>query len=106
MCANILAMVSRRDLDVLDDGLGIPESLRWHDGRLWFCDWGAAEIRSLGVDGDSRLEARVPTTLPMSIDWLPDGRLLAVSGREGLLLRRESSGELVTHGDLRSIDPL
>src|SRR4051794_9743719 len=99
-------MVSGPDLDVLVDGLGIPESLRWHDRRLWFCDWGAAEIWSLGGDGQRRLEARVPTTLPMSIDWLPDGRLLVVSGQEGLLLRREPNGELVTHGDLRSIDPL
>ena len=93
-------------MQVLVDGLGIPESLRWHDGRLWFCDWGAAEIWSLGIDGDRRLEARVATTLPLSIDWLPDGRLLAVSGREGLLLRRQPNDELVTHGDLRSIDPL
>jgi len=93
-------------MDVLVEGLGIPESLRWHDGRLWFCDWGAAEIRSVGADGRSQLEARVRTSLPISIDWLPDGRLLVVSGREGLLLRREASGELVTHGDLRSIDPL
>ena len=22
---------------VLLSGLGIPESPRWHDGRLWFC---------------------------------------------------------------------
>jgi len=93
-------------LDVLVDGLGIPESLRWHDRRLWFCDWGASEIRSLGADGGARLEARVPATLPISIDWLPDGRLLVVSGREALLLRREPNSELVTHGDLRSVDPL
>jgi sugar lactone lactonase YvrE len=93
-------------MDVLLDGLGIPESLRWHDGQLWFCDWGAAEVRTLGTDGQSRLEVRVPTSLPISIDWLPDGRLLVVSGREGLLLRREANGKLVTHGDLRSIDAL
>jgi sugar lactone lactonase YvrE len=93
-------------MDVLVDGLGIPESLRWHEGRLWFCDWGAAEIRSLGVDGRNQLEAKVQTSLPISIDWLPDGRLLVVSGREAQLLRREPNGELVTHGDLRSIDPL
>ena len=32
--------------------------------------------------------------LPFSIDWLPDGRLLIVSGPEGLLLRREPDGSL------------
>lgn len=93
-------------MDRLVDGLGIPESLRWHDRRLWFCDWGAAEVRTLDLHGDSQLEVRVPTSLPMSIDWLPDGRLLVVAGREARLLRQEPSGELVTHGDLRSIDPL
>jgi len=43
----------------------------------------------------------VPTTVPFSLDWLPDGRLLVVSGPEGLLLRREPDGSLVTHADLR-----
>jgi sugar lactone lactonase YvrE len=46
---------------------------------------------------------RVPTTIPFCIDWLPDGRLLVVSGREGLLLRREPNGELVTHAMLSSL---
>jgi hypothetical protein len=32
---------------------------------------------------------------------LPDGHLLIVSGREGLLLRRKRDGTLVTHADLR-----
>jgi len=93
-------------MDILLDGLGIPESLRWHEGRLWFSDWGAAEVRTLGPDGQSELEVGVSTSLPISIDWLPDGRLLVVSGREGLLLRRDPGGELETHGDLRAIDPL
>src|SRR5262249_62034267 len=32
-----------------------------------------------------------------------DGRLLLVSARDGLLLRREPDGTLVTHGDLNRI---
>jgi sugar lactone lactonase YvrE len=32
-----------------------------------------------------------------------DGRLLVVSGPEGLLLRREPDGSLVTHADLRGL---
>lgn len=27
---------------VLLSGLGIPESPRWREGRLWFCNWKAA----------------------------------------------------------------
>ena len=29
------------DRHVLLTDLAFPESPRWHDGRLWFSDWGA-----------------------------------------------------------------
>src|SRR3954470_13047339 len=38
---------------VLMDGLGIPESPRWHGGRLWFCNWIAQEIVAVAPDGTS-----------------------------------------------------
>ncbi len=87
-------------------GLGIPESPRWHDGRLWFCDWGSAEVAALEPGGARETVLRVPTSLPFSIDWLPDGRLLVVAGREARLLRLEPDGTLATHADLRAIDTL
>jgi sugar lactone lactonase YvrE len=84
-------------------GLAFPESPRWHDGRLWLANWGAQEIVAIGPAGDSEVIMRVPTTLPISIDWLPDGRLLVVSGPESLLLRLEPDGSLVTHADLSPV---
>src|SRR3954462_5060582 len=45
----------------------------------------------------------VPTTIPFSIDWLPDGRLLVVSGPEAKLLRQEADGSLVMHADLKHL---
>jgi len=84
-------------------GLGFGESPRWHQNRLWFCNWGMQEVVAVDLAGKSEVIVRVPTTLPFSIDWLPDGRLLVVSGQEGLLLRQESDGTLVTHADLRHI---
>ena len=39
-------------------------------------------------------------SFPFCIEWLPDGRLLIVSARDQLLLRREPDGSLVTHADL------
>jgi sugar lactone lactonase YvrE len=88
---------------VLLSGLGFGESPRWHDGRLWFCNWGFQEVVAVDLDGNREVMARVPTTIPFSIDWLPDGPLLIVSGQERLLLRREPDSSLVTHVDLRSV---
>ena len=91
---------------VLLTGLGFGESPRWHAGRLWFCNWGFGEVMTVGLDGSSEVVAHIPTTIPFSIDWLPDGRLLAVSGPEALLLRQEPDGSLVTHADLTSLDSM
>jgi sugar lactone lactonase YvrE len=85
-------------------GLGFGESPRWHHGRLWFSNWGKQEIVAASLDGRSEVMVRMPTpTFPFCIDWLPNGRLLIVSGRERILLRREPDGSLVTHADLRQL---
>src|SRR5207247_8976695 len=84
------------ELKTLISGLVVGESPRWHDGRLWFSNWGAQEIIAVDVQGRSEVMARVPTTVPFSIDWLPDGRMLAVWGPERGLLRQEAVGWLVT----------
>jgi sugar lactone lactonase YvrE len=89
-------------LQTLLAGLALGESPRWHDGRLWFSDWGAQEVVAVDLAGKGEVIVRV-TTLPFCIDWLPDGRLLIVSGRDRLLLRREPNGSLVTHADLTSL---
>jgi sugar lactone lactonase YvrE len=91
------------DLEVLMAGLAFGESPRWHDDRLWFSNWGAQEVIAVDLEGRSEVVARVPTTIPFCIDWLPDGRLLIVSGPERLLLRREPDGSLVTHLDLTAL---
>lgn len=88
---------------ILMTGLAIGESPRWHEGRLWFSHWGMQEVVAVDLEGKSEVVVRVPTTIPFCIDWLPDGRLLVVSGREGLLLRQEFNGEMVTHADLNSL---
>jgi sugar lactone lactonase YvrE len=80
-------------------GLAFVESPRWHDDRLWFSDWIARELIAVDLKGQSEVIVRMPS-FPFSIDWLRDGRLLLVSGRQCLLLRREPDGSLVTHADL------
>ena len=88
---------------ILLGGLAIGESPRWHEGRLWFANWGTQEIIAVDLEGNSEVMLRVPTTIPFSIDWLPDGRLLVVSGPEARLLRCEPDGTLVTHADLSGL---
>jgi sugar lactone lactonase YvrE len=75
---------------VLLDGLGFPESTRWHGGRVWLCNWGSGEVLAVTPEGKPEVAARLaPRTLPFSIDWLPDGRLLVVDGPQRLLLRQQ-----------------
>jgi sugar lactone lactonase YvrE len=89
------------ETQVMMDGLGFPESTRWHDGRVWLCNWGAGEVLAVTTGGEREVIARVnPQTLPFSIDWLPDGRLLVVDGPQRVLLRQEPDGTLAVHADL------
>jgi sugar lactone lactonase YvrE len=88
---------------LLANDLVIGESARWHDGRLWLSNWGAAEILAFDLDGHREVITRVPSTIPFSIDWLPDGRLLVVAGQEQRLLRQEADGSLVDHVDLSGL---
>jgi len=60
-------------------GLVIGESARWHEGRLWFANWGAEEIVAVDLEGNAEVVAKGPPGLGWSIDWLPDGRLLVAT---------------------------
>jgi sugar lactone lactonase YvrE len=89
---------------VLVDGLGFPESTRWHQGRSWVCNWGAGEVLAVSTTGEREVVARLsPQTIPMSIDWLPGGHLLVVDGPNGRLLRRDADGTLNVAADLSTI---
>lgn len=64
--------------DLFATGISMGESPRWHDGRLWLCDWMAGEVLAFSDDGSREVVTRVEG-LPFSIDWLPDGRLLTTT---------------------------
>src|SRR3954447_2446287 len=72
---------------VLATGLAMGESPRWHDGRLWLCDWLAGEVLTVDADGGIEVVRRIEGLpfsgdllpgriegLPFSVDWLADGR--------------------------------
>jgi sugar lactone lactonase YvrE len=79
-------------------GLGIPESPRWHEGRLWFCNWIDRQIVAVGLDGRSAVTPAQDQAQLMgySIDWLPDGRLLTTGDK---LRRQEPDGSTVVHAE-------
>src|SRR6266516_5281633 len=87
---------------VLLSGLGIPESPRWHRGRLWFCNWIDRQVVAVGLDGKPEvMTTRDPDSHPMgySIDWLPDGRLLVTGDK---LRRQEPDGSMAVHAGQRA----
>jgi sugar lactone lactonase YvrE len=87
--------------EVLLEGVAFGESPRWHDGRLWFSDWGAQEVVAVDEAGNKEVIVRVDfPAFPMCIDFAADGRLLIVAGRDDRLLRREPDGSLATYAEL------
>ncbi|MBT4518407.1 MAG: gluconolactonase [Halieaceae bacterium] len=83
---------------VLTGDLYFGEGPRWHNDRLWFSDFYAHAVKSVGTDGKQRLELELADQ-PSGLGWLPDGRLLVVSMKEMKLLRQDSDG-LAVHADL------
>jgi sugar lactone lactonase YvrE len=73
--------------EIFATGLRMGESPRWHEGRFWMCDWLAGEILAFDADGTREVVARVES-LPFSIDWLPDGRLVTTT-RRGVVIGPE-----------------
>ncbi|MBO0786686.1 MAG: SMP-30/gluconolactonase/LRE family protein [Actinobacteria bacterium] len=88
--------------EVLMEGIVFGESPRWHDGRLWFSDWGANQVIALDAQGGREVVASVPS-FPMCIDFLPDGRLLVVNSPWRQVLRRDRDGSLAQHADLSGV---
>jgi sugar lactone lactonase YvrE len=52
---------SRSEPQTLMTGLAFGESPRWHEGRLWFSNWGMQEIVAVDLDGRSEVIVRVPS---------------------------------------------
>ena len=86
---------------VLTDGLYFGEGPRWHNDRLWFSDFYAHAVKSVGADGVQRVELELDDQ-PSGLGWLPDGRLLVVSMDDMKLLRQDQDG-LNVHADLSEL---
>ncbi len=92
-------------MDTLATGFGLVESPRWHDGKLWFADWTAGEIRVVLEGGGSEVVIR-HQSLPLCFDFLVDGSPILVSNAELALLRADPGGNLTPYADLSACSPL
>jgi sugar lactone lactonase YvrE len=83
--------------EILLSGLGIPESPRWHDGRLWFCNWVEQQVVAVDSGGKTEtLPAPAQQQMGYSIEWLPGGGLLVTGDK---VRRQEADGSFVTHAE-------
>ena len=78
-------------------GLVVGESPRWHEGRLWFSNWGTSQIVAVDLDGNSQVVGQGPDGLGWATNWLPDGRLL-ITGQELIRVEPDGSGALTARG--------
>lgn len=94
-------------MDTVITGLGLLESPRWHDGRLWVADWTAGLIRA--IDSGGVVEVIVEhRSLPMCFDFLPGlpaNALVLTSSSQRALLRLSADGTLTTYADLSALSP-
>jgi sugar lactone lactonase YvrE len=82
------------DLRVLVDDLIFPEGLCWHEGELWFSDFGSRRVFSVTPAGERRERVYVPGQ-PSGIGFRPDGTALVVSMMDHLLLRLGDEGATI-----------
>ena len=88
-----------RTVTALAEGIYFGEGPRWHQDRLWFSDFYAHRVYSLGLDGDLTTELELEGQ-PSGLGWLPDGSLLVVRMELRQVWRRWPDGRFEQHADL------
>ena len=95
-------------MDTVITGLGLLESPRWRDGRLWVADWTAGLIRAIGPSSAVQIVVE-HHSLPMCFDFLPhlpaNEGLVLTSSVERALLRLSGHGRLSRFADLSALSP-
>jgi sugar lactone lactonase YvrE len=87
---------------VLLEDVVLGESPRWHDGRLWFCDWGRREVVGVDLEGRRTVLDGTPEH-PWTIVWLPDGRMLCTAAGTSELWGRAPDGTCRSVADLSRV---
>jgi len=85
-------------LEIVTEGIGFPEGLRYRDGEVWFSDYVSRSVLSLDSSGTLVRRAFVPGQ-PSGLGFLPDGDVLVVSMFDRYLVRIGPDGARV-HAEL------
>ena len=73
-------------IDIVADGLHMPECPRWHDEHLWFSDIRGDAVHRID-EGNVSLVHRFPAgEEPAGLGWLPNGDLLVAGMAKRLIL--------------------
>jgi sugar lactone lactonase YvrE len=91
-----------RSSQTLISDIYFGEGPRWRDGRLWFSDFYAFAVKSVGPAGDVQVEFTWHDRTS-GLGWTPAGDLLFVSMTDRKLMRRTPAGEISLHADLGGI---
>ena len=84
---------------VLAEGIYFGEGPRWREDRLWFSDFYAHQVRSVGLAGDLRTELEFEGQ-SSGLGWMPDGSLLVVRMELREVWRRWPDGRFERHADV------
>ena len=91
-------------IDIIADGLHMPECPRWHDEHLWFSDMRGHTVYRID-DGHLAVVHRFPAGEdPAGLGWLPNGDLL-VAGMAKRVIYRISDGRAAVHADVKPLAP-
>jgi sugar lactone lactonase YvrE len=91
-------------IEIVADGLHMPECPRWHDEHLWFSDIRGDTVHRVH-DGHVSVVHRFPDgTEPAGLGWLPNGDLL-VAGMAKRVIYRVSGGHAAVHADVKRLAP-
>lgn len=92
-------------IDIVADGLHMPECPRWHDERVWFSDIRGDTVYRIDDGGHVSPVHRFPDgEEPAGLGWLPNGDLL-VAGMANRVIYRVSNGRATVHADVKPLAP-
>jgi sugar lactone lactonase YvrE len=91
-------------IDIIADGLHMPECPRWHDQHLWFSDMRGHTVYRIDEGHVSVVHQFPVGEDPGGLGWLPNGDLL-VAGMVTRVIYRISGGHATVHADVKPLAP-